>query len=362
MSDDGFEQRLDDLRREAERHGSVAGEGARIHGGPLPARRPPAGADTGSDAGSDAGAGTVGYYGLPALKPPVWTWEVPLYFFAGGLAGMSAVVALAALAFAGDFALVRAALLVAALAGGVVSPVLLTLDLGRPARFLNMLRVLKLRSPMSVGAFVLTGFGACAVPAAVCAVWYAVADAAQALVLTWVFTVPAAVLGTLLATYTGVLLGATAVPAWLTHRRILPLHFGVAGLGSAAATLELLAFDHAGLRAIGLAAAAGETCVGVIVELHRRGAADRVLRRGTSNVLLRAAGLLSGPTALLLRILGLHVPAAIAFLLGALVSRYGWLAAGRRSARDPAAAFAVARPGDGDASASATRGRASSGP
>src|SRR5690606_36738853 len=82
---------------------------------------------------------------------------------------------------------------------------------------------------------------------------------------------------------------------------------------------------------------------------------------GPSNVLLRAAGLLSGPTALLLRILGLHVPAAIAFLLGALVSRYGWLAAGRRSARDPAAAFAVARPGGGDASVSATRGRASSG-
>ena len=72
-----FEKRLDDLREEALRQGPVEGPGTRAAGGPMPTAGP-------------------GYYGRPIVKPPVWTWEIPLYFFTGGLAGMAATIALAA--------------------------------------------------------------------------------------------------------------------------------------------------------------------------------------------------------------------------------------------------------------------------
>src|SRR5207248_4100083 len=100
-----------------------------------------------------------GYYGLPLVKAPVWTWEVPLYFFAGGAAGAASVLALSAQLAAAPRALVRDARWIAAI-GAAASGPLLILDLGRPERFLNMLRVFKPQSPMSVGAWTLTVFGA----------------------------------------------------------------------------------------------------------------------------------------------------------------------------------------------------------
>src|SRR5437867_11723030 len=136
------EQRLDQLRQQAWKEGVVAGKGVDVVGGPIP-RKP-------------------GYYGQPVVKPPVWTWQVPLYFFMGGIAGMSAVIASGAVIFH-HVDLARAAMWLAAIAGAILSPVLLIMDLGRPRLFLNMLRVFKHRSAMSMGAWILTAFGACAV-------------------------------------------------------------------------------------------------------------------------------------------------------------------------------------------------------
>ena len=82
----------------------------------------------------------TGYYGLPLLKPPVWTWEVPAYFFVGGGAGAAAVIAAAARLSGGRDELARDARWIAAV-GGAIAPPLLISDLGRPERFLNMLRV-----------------------------------------------------------------------------------------------------------------------------------------------------------------------------------------------------------------------------
>src|SRR3954468_13638929 len=79
----------------------------------------------------------AGYYNLPLLKPPVWTWEVPSYFFVGGVAGGAAVIAFAAQLTPADAKLVRHARWIAA-AGAVISAPLLIADLGRPERFLNM--------------------------------------------------------------------------------------------------------------------------------------------------------------------------------------------------------------------------------
>src|SRR4051794_3393290 len=103
-------------------------------------------------------------YGRPVIKPPVWTPEIPIYFYVGGLAGASAGVGLLC-DLRGEHALARRAWLVA-LGGSVVSPALLISDLGRPARFLNMLRMFKVSSPMSVGSWVLAAFGTATAPAA----------------------------------------------------------------------------------------------------------------------------------------------------------------------------------------------------
>src|ERR1700756_787834 len=136
------ESRIDELREEAWAKGVVTGRGVDVAGGPIP-RKP-------------------GYYGQPVVRPPVWTWEIPVYFFVGGLAGMSAVIALAAAIFH-HTDVARAAMWAAAI-GAALSPILLIVDLGRPHLFINMLRVFKPQSAMSMGAWILTAFDACVVP------------------------------------------------------------------------------------------------------------------------------------------------------------------------------------------------------
>src|SRR5207253_9309094 len=103
------EKRLEDLRERAWKDGIVPGNGVDVAGGPIP-RKP-------------------GYYGQPVVKPPVWTWEVPLYFFVGGLGGMAAVFACAALVFH-HLELSRAARRFAAFCGAVPAPVRPTVGLG----------------------------------------------------------------------------------------------------------------------------------------------------------------------------------------------------------------------------------------
>ena len=286
-----------------------------------------------------------GYYGQPVVKPPVWTWEIPAYFFVGGMAGMSGVVAAAARFIAGDLRLSIAALWIAAVGAGV-SALLLISDLGRSSRFLNMLRVFKRRSPMSVGAWTLALFGGASVVALVLSsvqghVGTTSGGAETVAVLATIASIATAVLGSVLGTYTGVLIGATAIPAWFRHRVLLPAHFGIAGLGSSVALLQLLGYHRAALLAIGLAVSGAECLVGATVELARHGEADRALREGGSGALMRLGGVLAGPTAFVLWLLGIFPLGSAAFLLGALVSRFGWLAAGRASARDPRATFSA---------------------
>ncbi len=234
-----------------------------------------------------------------------------------------------------------------AFGGGVISPVLLVLDLGRPMLFLNMLRVFKLRSAMSMGVYILTVFGICANPGAVVLEVYARHLFPPGLLQTLtgalavLLMLGAAFSGMLPATYTGVLLGATAIPAWFTHRSLLPIHFGTAGLGSAAASLLLLGYHLPALHAILWTAAAVETVLWLWLLGRRHGAADRALHQGIAGGLLQAAELLTGPIAVALLACGLAPWAGVAFLAGAFTSRFGWVMAGRASSRDPLATFAA---------------------
>jgi hypothetical protein len=317
------EQRLEQLREQAWEKGVVSGRGVDVAGGPIPHKS--------------------GYYGEPVVRPPVWTWEIPIYFFVGGLSGMSAGIAFIGLIFhRSDLA--RTAMWVAAI-GAILSPILLIMDLGRPRLFLNMLRVFKHQSPMSVGAWILFVFGSCAVPGLIALELHAqqifTGGFDQFLqVIAFLLILGSAFWGVFLATYTGVLLGATAIPAWFLHRTLLPIHFGTAGLGSAAALLELLGHRVPPLNALGFLAAGMETALWIWLEIDRHGTADRALHEQSSGWLIRSGELFSGPVALILRVTNFIPFAGISFLLGALISRFAWIAAGKVSARDPEAVFA----------------------
>ncbi|MGA7617691.1 MAG: NrfD/PsrC family molybdoenzyme membrane anchor subunit [Thermoanaerobaculia bacterium] len=318
------EARLDQLRQEAEIRGRVKEPGIRPLGAPFPQATP-----------------EHGYYGLPLLKKPTWKWEIPAYFFVGGAAGAAAVVGAAA-QLSGDERLVREARWVAA-AGATLSAPLLVSDLGRPERFLAMLRVFKLQSPMSVGAWTLTAFGSTSAAAAFAKLIEEksegrtpvriLGDAAAAL---------SAATGLGMATYTGVLVGATAIPVWQENVRLLPLHFGASALASAVSLLELLGNRNGALNALGFGAAVVETGVGAVFE-NETGRAFKPLKEGESGTITRIGGVLSGPAPLLLRLASalvgsgwrLRQAAAVSSLAGSLITRYAWLEAGKESAKDP---------------------------
>jgi hypothetical protein len=321
------EKRLEQLREKARQEGVIPGRGVDVVGGPIP-RKP-------------------GYYGQPVVKPPVWTWEVPLYFFFGGIAGMAAVIASGAIVFH-HVDLARAAMWIAAIAGSVLSPILLIMDLGRPHLFLNMLRVFKHRSAMSMGAWILSAFGACVVPGLIALELHAHQVFGGSIdqlmrIAAGLLIFGSAFFGTLLATYTGVLIGATAIPAWFLHRALLPIHFGTAGLGSATGLLELFGHRIAALNALGYYAAAVESVLLIWLTIDKHGAADRAIHEHGSGWLIRIGEILTGPLALVLRLFSLVPFAAISFLIGALVSRFGWIAVGKVSGSDPESVFAAER-------------------
>ena len=109
------------------------------------------------------------YYGRQVVKPAPWDVRIPLYMFAGGLAAGSSLLAAGA-QLTGRPALRREGRLGAA-GKLVVSLGALVSDLGRPERFLNMLRTVKLTSPMSVGTWLLSLYGAPASVAALEEMW-----------------------------------------------------------------------------------------------------------------------------------------------------------------------------------------------
>jgi hypothetical protein len=177
------------------------------------------------------------YYGMPVIKEPVWEVpDVPAYLFLGGLAGASSVLAAGA-EFSGYGELARVAK-VSALGAISLSGVALVHDLGRPARFLNMLRVFKPTSPMSVGSWLLAGYGPVAGAAAVSEVTGLLPWAGRAA------TVGAGLLGPAIATYTAALICDTAVPAWHEGHREMPYVF--AGSAASAAGGLGLVLAHPG--------------------------------------------------------------------------------------------------------------------
>ena len=273
------------------------------------------------------------YYGRAIIKEPVWTWEIPWYFFTGGLTGASSALAAAA-RIAGHDSLARRATLTAS-AMTFVNPVLLVMDLGRPARFLNMLRMFKVTSPMSVGSWILSVHGGVATVAGLSEV------AGRAPRTGVAADVAAGALGTILATYTALLVSDTAVPVWHEARRELPFVFAggaMASAGAAAAIVTPVA-DAGPARRL--------TAVGAVIELgvaqlmeHRLGELGEPYGEGQVHKLKLAAGALTGAGVLATLTAGRRSRAAAiaggaATLAGAVCERWAIFKAGFVSARDP---------------------------
>jgi hypothetical protein len=324
IPDTKSEQRLAEIRREASQKGAVNAPGVMPAGAPFPKAN-----------------AQVGYYGVPLLKEPQWNPEVPLYFFVGGAAGASAVIANSASWLSDDPELVRSARWVAA-AGGALSSALLIMDLGKPSRFLNMLRVFKPQSPMSMGAWALSTFSTFSAASAFANLMrQKLGDSIPVSILENAAGTLAAATGLVMSSYTGVLIGATVIPVWNQNAGTLPIHFAASGMNSAVSLLELLgAGDNRALNLLGIGASAYEVYEGFELETRR----DRVnepVHKGLSGAMVRAGGVLSGPVPLGLRVAyaitgnkTLRQAAAWSSIAGSLLTRYGWVHAGRSSARD----------------------------
>jgi hypothetical protein len=273
------------------------------------------------------------YYGQPILNQPVWEApDIPGYLFLGGLAGAGAAIAAGA-ALTRRPALARVSKIGAAAAGNL-SLVALVHDLGRPTRFLNMLRVFKVTSPMSVGSWLLGAF----VPAASVA---ALTDVTRRFPAVGALaTAGAAALGPPVTSYTAALISDTAVPAWHDGHREMPFVFSASG-AAAAAGLGLLAApsdESAPLRPLAVGAALGEVGLSKLME-QRMGLSGEAYHEGKARTYMRAAETLTGAGAALVAIGGRgrlrNALGGAALIAGSALTRFGIFEAGLNSAKDP---------------------------
>jgi formate-dependent nitrite reductase membrane component NrfD len=302
----------------------------------------------------------AGYYRYPVIRRPVWTWEVPTYFWLGGIAAGSFLTAALAQRFGtGEDRRYSADGFYIAAAAAAACPPLLIADLGRPERFLHMLRIFKPLSPMNLGAWVLTVFAPTAVAragrqAAETGVLNGPLGAIARLAPRALTEIAGVVLGLALAGYTGVLLAATNVPLWAKSKLLGGL-FTASALSSGSAAISLLATQRR---------APDET-------LHRFGQVDRAAAAAEVAMLggylaqsgRTARGLVSGrfapvfwggaaaSTLIPLTLHGmaasrkgpalrsLSTVAALSSLIGALALRWSIFEAGKESSEDQEASF-----------------------
>ncbi len=284
------------------------------------------------------------YYGRPVVKPSPWKADIPLYLFLGGLAAGSSL--LAAGADLSGLPELRRTARIGAFLGGAAGTAALIHDLGKPARFLNMMRVAKPTSPMSMGTWVLGVYGPVASLAGAAEVAGLLprrlpvlgrlldAGARPAGVL-------AAALAPALASYTGVLLSDTATPAWHEAHRELPFVF--AGSAAAAAGgLGMLGTSLGQAEPARRMAAGGALLELAMVRRMERsmGVSAETLRSGKANAFRRASRALTVGGAIGTILLGkrsrrLAGLSGAALIAGSVCTRFAVFEAGQASARDP---------------------------
>ena len=279
------------------------------------------------------------YYGRPVVKESPWENDIPAYLFLGGLAAASSM--LAAGADVTDRPTLRRTGRLGALVAITLSFAALVHDLGRPGRFVNMLRVAKPTSPMSMGTWFLSLYGPLAGLAGAAELPF-LPGFARRLLRPFVRPagVGAAVVAPAVASYTAVLLSDTATPAWNSARRELPFVF-VGSAASAGGGLGLVfasTGDAAPARRLAVAGAAVELAaearmeqsMGLAAETLKTGRAGTLLRASRALTVAGAAGAVLGRRSRLLSAL-----AGNALVAGSACTRFAIFEAGQASARDP---------------------------
>jgi formate-dependent nitrite reductase membrane component NrfD len=310
------------------------------------------------------------YYGLPVIHKAHWDWRIVAYFFVGGICGAANAIATLSRWHGGkegesisrigryvSFAMV------------VPSMAFLIADLGRPERFLNMLRIMKIRSPMSMGSWIL-------VASHTFLTLLTIDQAARDGLLSknnplvrMVRVAPVRLLDAagvvpslMLASYTGVLLAATAVPLWTRNHLLMGPLFLASAFSNAAAAIALImglkksTSDEAKYRIERLDMLAMIAEVGLIAAYKSRlsptiskpledGMTGKLHRYGVLSAGIGVPLLLHGSS--ILR--GKHssrpvsILASTLVLLGGFAFRYVMIYAGHRSADDPKATFEMTR-------------------
>ena len=284
------------------------------------------------------------YYGRPVVKPAPWEHDIPAYLFSGGLAAGSSL--LAAGGDLNDLPALRRTGRLAALGALGFSMAALVHDLGRPARFLNMLRTVKLTSPMSVGTWILSIYGPFAGAAAAAEVVGMLPEdrLPRPLRLLRLTGRPTGLMAGLtappVAAYTAVLLADTATPSWHSAYRELPFVFvssalaASGGLGMVSAPKEQA--GPARRMAIGgavvelLAEKQMERSMGITAEPLHKGRAGKLMKAAKVLTAVGAAGALLGG-----RSRAVAVVSGAALMAGSACTRFGVFEAGQESARDP---------------------------
>jgi formate-dependent nitrite reductase membrane component NrfD len=293
------------------------------------------------------------YYGRPVLKASPWQQDIPAYLFLGGLAAGSSL--LGAGADLTDRPALRRAGRLAGLTGITLGFAALVHDLGRPSRFVNMLRVAKPTSPMSVGTWILSVYGPLVGVAGA-------AEIAQALPPRFGWAqrllgrlgrpagIGAAVVAPAVASYMAVLLADTATPAWHEAYHELPFVFaGSAAAASGGLAMMAVTVDEAGpARRMALAGAVGELAAERRMD-ESMGLAAEALHTGTPGRLMRAskamtvAGVAAAAAVELLSprrgssrwVRAASVAGGAALVAGSICTRFAIFGAGQESARDP---------------------------
>jgi formate-dependent nitrite reductase membrane component NrfD len=303
------------------------------------------------------------YYGIPPIKEHTWTWEVPVYFWLGGIgAGSHLISTLAQLLGWRDEAFFRASRYTT-LVTMILSPVLLIMDLGRPERFYNMLRIVKLRSPMSTGSWALSVFGGLS---GLIATAQAARDGllgrdnalvrlAKTLIPDRLLSILALPIGLYVGLYTGILLSATSVPMWARNFLLMGPTFLSSGISTGLSAISFVLHLGGWGEKKTLEALRRTERISLVIEagliaasLARMGKWGKPLYSKKLAPLFFGGTILGGilaPFALLSgresRPRGLL--ASMLALLGGLALRFAMIEGGRLSARDPQATFTFAK-------------------
>jgi formate-dependent nitrite reductase membrane component NrfD len=284
------------------------------------------------------------YYGRPVVKPAPWEHDIAYYLFTGGVAAGSALLA------AGADLTGRPGLRRVSRFGSLVSLLLSVLflvrDLGRPSRFLNMLRVAKLTSPMSVGTWILSLHAPFAGLATASEVVGLLPAGWQRGPLRLLLAsgrpagLVAAATAPPVAAYTAVLLSDTATPAWHSTYHELPFVFcgsaaaASGGLGMVGAPVAeagpARTFAVGGAVAELAAAHRMERSMGLAAETLHRGPAGRWMTASKALTVAGAVGAVFGR-----RNRALSVASGAALLAGSFCTRLAVFEAGIASAKDP---------------------------